>query len=82
MTPKKQRQQQRQRQTATATATADSSAKLRNDKKGPVRMKKEKVGLVLAAVEVGFDFGDGIEALWDEIGVGDFYVELLLEAGD
>ena len=39
-------------------------------------------GLVLAADEVGFDFGDGVEALGDEVGVGDFEGELLPEAGD
>jgi len=38
--------------------------------------------LAFAAVEVGFDFGYGVEALGDEVGVGDFDVELLLEAGD
>ena len=56
-----------------------------NSKISPLRCgmtKKASVRLVFAAVEVGFDFGDGVEALGDEVGVGDFYVELALEAGD
>ena len=47
----------------------------------PLRLGSESE-LALAAVEVGFDFGDGVETLGDEVGVGDFYVELLLEPGD
>ena len=48
----------------------------------PLAFAKREGELVFAAVEVGFDLGDGVEALGDEVGVGDFYVELLFEAGD
>src|SRR5438477_7102166 len=52
----------------------------RNGKKD--ESERQDARLAFAAVEIGFDFGDGVEAFGDEVGVGDFYVELLLEASD
>src|SRR5258707_13840872 len=62
---------------ATANAKAGPPPSAKDDK-----VYGQKTGLALAAVQVEFDLGDGVEALGDEVGVGDFDVELLLEAGD
>ena len=43
---------------------------------------KRADGFSFWAVEVGFDLCDGVEALGDQVGVGDFDVELFFEAGD
>jgi hypothetical protein len=47
---------------------------------GAERMRR--LGLVLSAIEVGFDFGYGVEALRHEVGIWNFDVEFFFEAGD